>query len=356
MRSKVRHFAISLVVFTFASCFAIAGCTRNDDSVPNDAGVDAVIEALPTATAKAEPPRPPMPAQKADPGDISVPPSEPIRKIVSKIEDEPRLARQRDAILGFYKDEIPWPLEAQFEALPGSRQAILVQGKKEAGRPFVMAIDANGTRAWTKDMALAGIVPGVRDVSLVRGTESAVGIAFCDSTGERAALRMWNEDGSINADFEVMEVPHCEQISAIFIPGVGHVIGSTGETTARLGMIAANGMRVWDSTGVPLPWTAMARTALTIAVDSDNSFVVVGVDIAEKEKRRPNDGVILAMRYDFQGRALWPSPAKLGPRMGRTTERIRVRPAAPGKLDVEINEKADEHVELTSDGVILAVK
>lgn len=310
----------------------------------------------PVVTAEVVPAKPAAPAQKVDPADASVPAAEPLRKVVSKVDDEPRLARQRDAILGFFKDEVPLPLDAHFEALPGSRQAILLQGKKDRSRPFVMVIDANGTRAWTKDMPLAGIVPGVRDIAVVRGAESAVGIAFCDSTGQRAALRMWNEDGSINADFEVMEVPHCDQISAIFVPGIGHVIGSTGETTARLGMIAANGMRAWDPTGVPLPWTAMAGTALSIAVDSENSFVVVGIDIAEKEKRRPNDGAILAMRYDFQGRELWRSPVNLGPRKGRTMDRVRVSVVAPGKLDVEMDEKTNDHLELTSDAVVLAVK
>jgi hypothetical protein len=242
----------------------------------------------------------------------------------------------------------------QFEALPADRTAILIPGKIDFSRPFVMVIDANGTRAWTKEMPLAGIVPGVRDVAIVRGLESSVGVAFCDSTGQRAGLRTWHNDGSINADFEVMEVPHCERISAVYIPGVGHIVASAGETTARVGMIADNGMRSWDSAGVGLPWTAMPLTALTIVVDSEKSFVVIGISATE-EKRRPNDGTIVAMRYNLQGKELWLAPSILGHRSGRTMERLTARVVGPNKIDVNIADKPLQQVRLSSDGVTVQV-
>lgn len=339
-----------------ACCWVLAlGCSRQT-AATNDAGVDAGADGSPEMPVIAAPSTTTHPALLPDPEDATVPAAEALRKVIPKVEDDPQLVRQRDALTGFFKDELPSPFAAQFEALPGNRQAILVPGKLEAGRPFVMVIDANGTRAWTKDMPLAGIVPGVRDIALVRGAESAVGIAFCDATGNRAALRMWNADGSINADFEVMDIPHCEMISAMFVPGVGHLIGSTGETTARIGRIAANGMRVWDSAGIALPWNAMPKTALTLAGDSDNSFVVVGVDAAEKEKRRPNDGTIMAMRYDLLGRELWPTPVTLGHRRGRTLERVRVRHVGPGKLEIQVGDKPNDVVELNSDGTVTPLK
>ncbi len=327
------------------------GCSRQTTAT-NDAGVDAGDDALALTAVEATPSATVPPALLPDPEDATVPAAEALRKIVAKVDDDPQLARQRDAVVGFFKDELPSPFAAQVEALPGNRRAVLIPGKLEAGRPFVMVIDANGTRAWTKEMPLAGIVPGVRDIAIVRGAESAVGIAFCDSTGNRAALRMWNADGSINADFEVMDIPHCELISAMFIPGMGHLIGSTGETTARIGMIAVNGMRVWDSAGIALPWHAMPKTALTLAMDSEYSFVVVGVDAAENEKRRPNDGNIMAMRYDGRGRELWPTPVALGHRRGRTMERVRVRNVAPGKLEIQVGDKPNDVVELSSDGAV----
>lgn len=290
-----------------------------------------------------------------DPDDASIPATEPLRKSVAKVDDDPTLAKQRDAILAFFKEDVPSPLKAQFETLPASRLAIFLEGKNNQSSPFVMVIDANGTRAWKKEMPLAGIVSGVRDVAIVRGTESAVGVAFCDSTGMRAALRMWNNDGSINADFEVMEVPHCDRIAAVFIPGTGHIIGSVGETTARIGMIAANGMRVWDAAGVALPWDAMHDTGLAFGVDTNASFIVVGI-AAEKDGKRPNEGTIMAMRYDFQGREMWPAPRPLGPRPNKTFERATVQVVATQKLEVTISEKTADRVQLSSEGVVVPLK
>lgn len=328
--------------------FFTTSCERKT-SPPDDAGIDA--SPIPTASATIAPPTE-SPQRQVDPEDAAIPPTEPIRKVVPSINDDAALAHQRDAIIDFFKDDLPSPVAAQFEALPGNRTAILIPGKKDLERSFVMVIDANGTRAWTKNMPLAGIVSGVRDIAIVRGIESAVGMAFCDSTGQRAALRMWHNDGSINADFEVMEVPHCDKISAVYIPGIGTVVASAGETTARIGMIADNGMRVWDSAGIALPWTAMANTALTIAVDTEKSFVVVGINATE-EKRRPNDGDIIAMRYNFQGREIWPAPMTLGHRSGRSLERIAVRVVGPQKLEVDIAEKPVQRVILSSDGVVV---
>lgn len=300
-------------------------------------------------------PIPKTDSPQADPEDASVPPTEPLRKIVKNVDDDPTLARQRDAILAFFKEGVPSPLKAQFETLPASRQAIFLEGKTNLDSPFVMVIDANGTRAWTKEMPLAGIVPGVRDVAIVRGTESAVGVAFCDSTGTRAALRMWNNDGSINADFEVMEVPHCDRIAAVFVPGVGHIVGSTGETTARIGMIAVNGMRVWDGAGVALPWDAMHDTGLAFGVDTNASFIVVGI-AAEKDSKRPSEGTIMAMRYDFQGKEIWPAPRPLAPRTNKTFNRPTVNVVATQKIEVTISDKPGERVALSSDGVVVPLK
>jgi len=340
---------------TLALPLVLSGCNRKTEA-PNDAGADA---APPVATSAFMIPAPIPKAdstQQADPEDVSVAPAEALRKSVSKVDDDAVLAKQRDAILAFFKEDVPSPLKAQFETLPASRMAIFLDGKNNQASPFVMVIDANGTRAWTKEMPLAGIVPGVRDVAIVRGTESAVGVAFCDSTGMRAALRMWNNDGSINADFEVMEVPHCDRINAVFIPGTGHIIGSVGETTARIGMIAANGMRVWDPAGVALPWDAQHDTALAIGVDTNASFIVVGIAAKTEDQKQPNEGTIMAMRYDFQGRAMWPTPRALAPRTSKAFERPIVQVVGTQKLEVTISEKPGDRVQLSSEGVLVPLK
>lgn len=290
-----------------------------------------------------------------DPQDASIPAAEATIKLVEKIDDEPVLARQRDLIVAFYKPEAPEPFFAQVEALPGNRRAILLQGKQGIDPPLVMVIDANGTRAWTKERPLVGITSPVRDMAIVRGAESSVGVAFCDATGHRAALRMWHYDGSINADFEVMEVPHCDNISAVFIPGVGHVLASTGETTARIGMIAANGMRAWDAAGIDVPWTALRRTALSIAVDTEDSFIVVGVSITEG-KTEPRDAQVLAMRYDMRGRELWKAPITLGKRPVRSWDRLRTRVTQPKAVEVVLEEKPLRRVALSADGVVVPLK
>lgn len=341
---RSRIFAVLLNLALLPAC-------ERKTAAPNDAGVDASpVQSVVVAT-----PPPMVQDPLPDAEDASIPAAEAVRKWVPRIEDEPSLAKQRDAITGFFKPTVPSPLAVQIETLPAGRTAILVRGEQEIDSPFVMVIDPNGTRAWTKDRPLAGIVSGVRDVVIVRGPESSVGIAFCDATGHRAALRTWHNDGSINADFEVMEVPHCDTIAALYIPNVGHLVASSGEATARFGMIASNGMRVWDAAGIDLPWSALPRTTLALAVDTEDSFVVVGAGMLEG-KTAPRDGSILAMRYDLRGRPIWKVPMNVGPRSTRSTGPIHVRVLSWTKMEVDWDDKPVQRAALSSDGVVVPLK
>ncbi len=338
--------------FLMVCCMAaIPACKRNESSV-TDAGVPGKPDAGPFIAPVTSIAPPKAEQRVPEPGDDSIPPAEAHRKLVDKLDDEPLLMRQRDAVLGFYKENVPSPLAAQFETLPADRMAIFLSGKREHSKPYVMVIDANGTRAWTKEMPLAGIVPGVRDVAIVRGKESSVGIAFCDSTAKLAALRSWHHDGSINADFEIMDTADCAFISAAYVPRAGHLIAASGDKTAQIGMIAENGMRMWDRDGITLPWIPSKATALTIAVDTDDSFIVLGVG-SKKEgtSSRPNVA-ILAMRYDLHGKELWQEPMNVARWSDPGPERIRARVIGTGKVEVDLEGKPRKVAELTADGIV----
>ncbi|MDC0743161.1 hypothetical protein [Polyangium mundeleinium] len=335
--------AAALVVFP--------ACRRDESAAPADAGTDASAAA--TASAAANPaPSPPAPDV---PSDHALPATEPRRSDVKRLEDDPRLSLHRDAVLAHFGEHVGLPLSLQVETLPGDRQALLIQDSSQPDKPLVLVVAADGTRAWTKEMPLAGIVPGVREMMVVRGPESSVGVAFCDAAGKLAALRAWTSEGGIFADYEVVEIPHCEAISALYWPGHGHVVVASGEGEARASRIDEQGMRAWGRSGLTLPWKPAPGAAVGILVDTDDTFVLVGAGSAERPLSRREEAVF-AMRYDERGKELWPAPIAVGRPSGNVPKRPTARVITTGKMEIEMAEGSTRRrLELSSEGTVIVL-
>ncbi|HVK70881.1 MAG TPA: hypothetical protein VM694_40780 [Polyangium sp.] len=341
--SRTLLVAAALVVFP--------ACRRDESAAPGDAGTDASAA---MTTSAAAPPAPSPPAPDV-PSDHALPATEPQRFPVKRIEDDPRLSLHRDAVLAHFGEHVGLPLSLQVEALPGDRQALLIQDSSQPDKPLVLVVAADGTRAWTKEMPLAGIVPGVREMTVVRGPEASVGMAFCDAAGELAALRVWTSEGGIFADYEVVEIPHCEVISALYWPGHGHVVVAAGEGEARASRIDERGLRAWGRSGLTLPWKPDPGAAVGILVDTEDTFVLLGAGSAEGSLTRREEAVF-AMRYDERGKELWPAPIAVGRPSGKAPARPTARVVTTGKMEVEMTEgAARRRLELSSEGNVIVL-
>lgn len=297
----------------------------------------------------AKPPAPHLPEQE----DLSIPPTEPTRKQLRKLEDEPLVAAHRDLASTHFGDSLSSPIAVQIEALPADRRAILIPGPPELEKPLVYCVAADGTRAWTKEAPLAGIVGGVREMAIVRGVSSGVALAFCDASQKLGALRAWHADGGIFADYEVVEIPRCEAISALHWPGRGTLVAASGEGEARIGRIDARGMRPWGRSGLTLPWKPEPKSAVSILVDTDDTFVLVGVGTTDESRARHDGTLILAMRYDERGLEKWPAPIEIGRATQGDVRRIAARVVATGKMEVETSVTPPKRAELTSEGSVI---
>ncbi|UQA55248.1 hypothetical protein [Polyangium aurulentum] len=300
----------------------------------------------------------PAPAPAPDPelpDDASIPTAEATRAELRRLEDDPALLAQRDALHEHFGTSLPFPLSVQTEPLPGDRRAILVMGgPRDAPDPFVLVIDARGTRPWVKERPLGGIVSGVHEMAIVRGEEAGVGLAFCDPTGKLAALRKWHADGGIFADYEVLAIGGCEAISALYWPGRGHLVAVSGAGEARVARLDQEAQRAWGPSGVRLPWKPAAGAPLTIAADGDETVILLGLGSPDDRAADPGPPAVLAMRYDAHGKALWPAPATVGRPSGVAPARVTTRQIEPGTLEVVLDAAPSRRsVELTSAGNVI---
>lgn len=335
-----------------ALLMALSACRRAGEDTPGDAGLPTPTA---TATASASTPVPAPAPALALPDDTSIPAAEPARAELRRLEDDPALLAQRDALHEHFGTNLAFPLSVQTEPLPGDRRAILVVGgPREAPDPFVLVVDAYGTRPWVKERPLGGIVPGVREMALVRGEEGGVGLSFCDPPGKLAALRKWHADGGVFADYEVLELEGCDALSALYWPGRGHLVAVSGAGEARVARLDEGAQRAWGRSGIRLPWKPAAGAPLTIAVDSEETVILLGLGTPDDRAADPGPPAVLAMRYDASGKALWPAPAAVGRPSGPPQARIVTRQLEPGTLEVVLDAAPSRRaVELTSAGNVI---
>jgi hypothetical protein len=272
---------------------------------------------------------------------------------VRRLSDDPALARHRDALTAHFGMALPFPLEVQTAALPGARRAMLILGPPEAREPLILVTDAGGATSWIKERPLAGIVPGVRELALLGGPEGGVSLAFCDPAGKLGALRQWDADGGIVADYEVLDLTSCDAISALHWPGQGFVVAASGAAPARAQLLDGSGRRAWGRAGLELPWKPAAGAPVTIAPDTDATVVLLQVGAAGEPGGRPGAPAAMAMRFDVHGTALWPRPIAVGRPSAPPAARLVVRATGAGALRVELAPgPAPRAVELTPEGQV----
>jgi hypothetical protein len=317
--------------------------------------VDASSSASETPTPLASSPSP----VSADASVAGVLPSpvvaaEARRARVTRPADDPALRGVAEALAKQFAGPAPGGFDVQIAELTmGRRHAVLVSeaGKPTSdARPFVVVTDENGVALWTKNHPIGGILPPVAALAIAGGPRGRVALAACDPPTKSVALRLWDDDGSPFADFQVLDVEACDGLSVLYWPRRGWIVVGAATDATRARLVSESGSLGWGrglDVGARSPADALAPASL--AADTDDTFVLVqGV---QPSKLPGSPFHALAFRYDVHGTAIWPAAVDLGqlPRAPMPGERLTVTRAQPAGVRVSIGADFDVIVRPSGD-------
>jgi hypothetical protein len=302
-----------------ALVLALAAACGGRAQAPEDAGVAPP----PPASAPAEPESAALPSAAAD----RAPPAgaaeegaledlaragEAVRTRLQRFADDTRTAANQESLEGHFGITKP-PFDVQTVPLAGEREGRLVLASGADRNPFVLVTDRDGALLWTKDRPLAGILPGNRELALTTAPEGGVALVWFDVPTRMVALRRWDWQGGILADFQLLAIGPCDAVSAMYWPRVGWLAAAAQLGAARLQRLAESSRLVWGSEGRSLPWASKPDQAVAMALDTDDSAILVQIGYAAGPGGKTTPGHVLAYRVDAEGDALWPRPIDLGP-------------------------------------------
>jgi hypothetical protein len=292
-------------------------------------------------------------AEDTPAADLPLPAREARRFTLRRLSDEAALAPQEALVAKHFDGGVPALLEAQLTPLGGDRRAYLVYGEARRRQPMLLVTTPRGELAWTKERPLAGTRQVVTEMVVAPGPHGEVALLWCDIPTQIVGLRRWAHDGTVLADFEVLEVEVCDALAALYWPGRGWIAVASQHGAARAQLLEERGTRAWGPKGVELPWVARPSAAASIAVDSDASAIVFQVgDLARGDTAVPDR--VLAMRYDALGARAWERPLDLGPALAGSSARIYVHPQERDRVKVSLGARGE--VTVTSAGAILGAR
>lgn len=199
-------------------------------------------------------------------------------------------------------------------------------------RPFAFVADAHGV-LWSKDRPVAGILPPVGPSAIAAAPSGRVAIAVCDPPTSAVALRIWDDDGSPFADFQVLTVEKgCDALSLLFWPRHGFIVVASQVGATRAQLVNENGSPTW-SQGLDLGARSPRPGAIapaSLAADTDETFVLVQMIQPSTVEGSPYHA--LAFRYDVRGTPIWPAAVDLGAltRPPASGERVKLSLTRPG--------------------------
>jgi hypothetical protein len=283
------------------------------------------------------------------------PPVEARRTQLRSLDQERALAPQEALLRAHFGGTLPSPLELQTAALLGDRRAYLAAGEPRRRNPFLLVTGARGELLWTKEHPLAGTRQVVTEMVVAAGPHGEVALLWCDIPTQVVGLRKWGADGTVLADFQVLEVDVCEALSALYWPGRGWVAVASQHGAARAQLLDEVGKRSWGPRGLELPWAARPSSPVSIAVDTDVSLILFQTgDRAHKDEAGAGPERVLAMRYDTLGTTLWDGALDLGPAPAGTAVRVAATRVDSGKVRVSLGARGN--VTVTAAGSILGAR
>ncbi len=335
VRPAPLHFALVASFVSLASIgavaavAAVAGCARTSASA--DAGTEAAASLSPVAPSGA-----PFAASSASVlSDSSAPAPAPggesERAELVKLDADPELASQSELVKKHF-GAAPGPFLVQRLTLGGGRRMVLVSSRDESD-PLLVTLDGP-TLLWAKERPTAGMTPPAVNLAITTHPSGGAVLFAYDAPTKSVAARVWEGDGAPFADFQVMKVDACDDLSAARWPGRGWVVACAWLGGARAQLLREDGTISWRRDGVDVgaPWRAPAP--LTIVLDAESALVLV--QRADVRPGPPGDHVVVT-RYDARGRPAWAAPVDLGavPAVASTRSRVAARQVG-GSARVEV--------------------
>gem|GEM_PF-768183 len=260
-------------------------------------------------------------------------------------------ATVEEALKRRFGEAVPKSVVVQTIERPGGRgHALLGVDTARPGEAVVIASDPSGAVTWTRDRPAAGITPPIGPMALAAGDAGRVALAVCDPPTKRVALRLWDEDGSPFADFDVMDEEDCSALALLHWPHHGFVVVSARPGSTRAQLVAANGSLAWRR-GIDIGARTKTGNPVALVADTADTFVLVQYAASSGEIDAPEHA--LAFRYDAAGVPRWTSPVDLGPRPSRASadaNAITATRPRSGAVRVRLGREPD--IELGSDGVV----
>jgi hypothetical protein len=251
---------------------------------------------------------------------------------VTRIEADPVLAANAEALRKQYGGAIPASLAVQATDLGADRRrALLVGAERKDGtleNPMLFIVDERGTLVWSKERPAAGIKAPIGALAVAAGPRGRFALAVCDPPTSSVALRLWDEDGSPFADFQALETKGCDALSLLYWPSHGWLLAVSAGTELRAQLVTEAGALAWGP-GRPLGARFRTIAPVSLASDSASSFVLVQYSQSPGTDREVDHAV--AFRYDALAQPLWPTPIDLG----------AVRRVAPGQERITLMRSPD---------------
>lgn len=229
---------------------------------------------------------------------------------------------------------MPARLDYQSSALEPGVVAVLLHGDKSAGS-MLLALGPDHKLLWTRKRPLAGIVPGIRNVTLSRGPRGDVALFWYNEPSATVATRMWDVEGGLLMDAQVMETDGEKALSVLYWPGHGWVVAAARESSFVVQLLGENGDREFGTNARTVATRWRAAAPVSIFADTENSIMLFHLGYLALAPGPDAGDHLFAHRYDAHGVPLWRGPLDAGRLPGRVSDesvRVRVRHAGPGTV------------------------
>lgn len=301
-----------------------ASGARASEPAPSASAAPGVASALPadSAAAAAQPP--------------SV--GEPERGVLRDATRDPVLAGAADAV----RKRFGGTTDLAFQTVPlsGGRRLILLYKRTGPPEPLLLDIGADRSLVWQKTRPLAGIGTSSDRMTIGGGPHGNVVYFFYDPPTRLVGMRVWDSEGGILMDAEVLSAANCDALSALYWPGHGFVVAAASQDSVKVELVGDEGRNRWGGREMALArWRATAPVSLMPDTDDSLMLFQVGFLAATPGKDTPDH--LFAMRYDAAGLPLWPGPLDAGRLPGRVEPAAahgRLSRPSPGVVRAELPE------------------
>ncbi len=300
-------------VFLVPACVSLSACSKHHRSTPPPSASAAPSASAPTTAELADVPAEPSRwGSEAERGRIK--PTDPL------------LIPARHLVAGHFGGKLPAELHYQSAELATGVRAVLLSDPAGSTQPLLLALGPHHKVIWTRKHPLGGIVPGFREVTLAAGPRGDAALFWYNEPSATVATRMWDVEGGLLMDAQVMEIDGCAALSVFYWPHRGYVVAAARRSSFVVQLLADNGDREFGAQGKTVAYRWRSAAPVSIAADTPDSVMLFHLGYLELSPNSASSDHLFAHRFDAHGTPLWRGPLDAGRLPGRVAdESVRVR-------------------------------